>query len=624
VAQRIVPRWRAVLLVLAAIVVGPWLLFVIVANVLLASGGVEAIATRATPYTSVSLEHGRAWTLWPTRVHVRDARLRIDSFAYELDLQVPEAVVEMHLLDLFDRRVHFERIVANDVRGAYRSKLDPDEIDDPIVRAYPRLDGTPPEVQPDTPIRRKPRDRAWGVDLDAIEAYFESLWVDEFLTEPCGRVRGAMHWTAGYELEVPRVELELESAALWIAEHEVMREMWGSGQLELTAFPTWETPPTEVPRHLYFSMRLEAAMRDPAAAELYLPRIAGMIGRGAGRVEADVSARAGELLPGSRMHYRSDGVDFGSRALWVRSAADVTLSITERGQPHADIVLRGARLVAGERVFGRADETIASFTAQRADMMRPWKLASAHAKTDALRVDDLRPLSDLDDSERWWFTGGRASVRVDAQIGKDGMLKARFGVDGRGVGIATATAKLSANVSTRGVLEASRREGLVVQDVRGALEDVSLRTPKGSSKGSWLRIEKAELRAMGRRMALELRAEVEDARPALIHLTDLDPLVKAVPELSQLERVKLRARVRTWPGQIEVEIVEAEQLMLESEGLWRKRGRDWRAAFVFRGLAHTGYEAEPGRKHVAPLEGESWLRERKAWVRDAGKQKKVN
>jgi hypothetical protein len=610
--------------VLAAILVGPWALFVIVANAMLAFGGIEAIVTRSTPYTTVSLEHGRAWTLWPTRVHVVDARLRIDAYSFELDLQVPEAVVEMHLLDLFDRRVHFERIAASGVRAQYRSKLAPGQLDDPITRAFPWIDGEPPEAQADTPVRRKPFDEAWGIDLDDVDAYVDALWVDEFLTEPCGRVRGGMQWIAGWQLAVPSATVELESARLWIGEHEVAREMWGGGEAELAPLSTWDTPPSQVPRHVGFAVKLQAELRDPSAAELYLPRIAGMVGRGAGEIEVDVTARAGELVPGSRVHYASPSLDFGRSALWVRAAAEATLTISERGQPHAVLELTDARLVSGTRIFGRAEAVSATFTGDHADMTERWRLIAARAQSNAIAIDDLRPLSGLDDDDDWWITGGSARVRGHAEMGPDGVLASRFVVDARRVGVATATTEVEGNASLRGALQASRREGLVVERLHGRIDGVSLRTPKGKSSGSWARIKAAEIRATAGEVVIDLRAELEDARPALIHLTELDPIVKATPELSRLERVKLRARIRMWPRTVEVEVLEAEQMMLEVAGVWRKRDESWRAAFGFDGLAHTGYEGEPGRREIEPITGDAWLRDRKAWVRALGKDRRQN
>ena len=103
-------RWKRIAAWTAGTFVALAAVWLIAINALLAFGGVEALVTREAEYSRTFLEFRRAWSVWPTRVHVYDATFRLDAHTYELEAELAEGTIDIRLLSLFGRRLHFEWI----------------------------------------------------------------------------------------------------------------------------------------------------------------------------------------------------------------------------------------------------------------------------------------------------------------------------------------------------------------------------------------------------------------------------------------------------------------------------------------------------------------------------------
>jgi hypothetical protein len=216
-------RWWLALVVLLPL--PTWILFL---NVMLWTGAIESLVSREDAISQLRLRHGFAWLVWPTRVHVHDLELDVDAHSYQLALDIDEALVDIALVELLGRRVHFEEIIATGARVTYRDKVDPEDASDPQLVAYALFDGQPPEVQAEDPRPVPEPGEEWSIDLDDVDAQLDALWIDEFDLEPCGHGRGALHWVDAGEFAVPTTTIDLEGATLWLAGGEAMRGLDGS------------------------------------------------------------------------------------------------------------------------------------------------------------------------------------------------------------------------------------------------------------------------------------------------------------------------------------------------------------------------------------------------------------
>ncbi|MBL8947441.1 MAG: hypothetical protein JNK45_29990, partial [Myxococcales bacterium] len=178
---------------------------------------------------------------------------------------------------------------------------------------------------------------------------------------------------------------------------------------------------------------------------------------------------------------------------------------------------------------------------------------------------------------------------------------------------------VGATLQTRGRVRYESGE-LVADGLTARTDALSLRTDRGKSDGTWVRVRDTTLRYAEGELRVDSHATIEDARPAIVHLTRLDPIIEAVPDLRRIQPIAVHAKMRVRDESLELEIVDAEQLGLHVATLWSMRGDDWRLAVLASGLTAFGYtmaaEQKLGRPFV--LVGESWYAEQCRWVRALG------
>ncbi len=593
----------------------PLPLFLTAANVMLWTGAVEAIVTRDDG--SVTLTHGFAWVLWPTRVHLHDAHLELDGDGYQLDVRLEDAVVDIRLLSLFERRAELQSIDANGVRAQYRRKLEAEDADHPAVAAYPPIDGEPRPPRPRTP--EPPAGEAWTVDLDDVRAQVDALWIDEFAFEPGGLVHGGLHWTDGGAFSVPPTTVRPAEATLWLGPHAAVRSLVGDGTLSIASVDLGAAEPGALTAALSFDYRGEGVLADPRGLATWWPQLADIVAGEPGPIALDVAAEDGVLVPGSRAHHHTARADLGPATSMLRGEADLVLAIEADGRPSATVTLTQARLVGGDVTMATTAAIRGFLFVTHGDLTRPWALDRVHAETDAVIAEDLRRFSRLAPPESWSFTRGSAEghARLDIAADEIPILHVDAALDE--AVFTVGSVHIGATLQTRGRVRYESGE-LVADGLTARTDALSLRTARGKSDGTWVRVRDTTLRYAGGELRVDSHATIEDARPAIVHLTRLDPIIDAVPDLRRIQPIAVHAKMRVRDESLELEIVDAEQLGLHVATLWNMRGDDWRLAVLASGLTAFGYtmaaEQKLGRPFV--LVGESWYAEQCRWVRALG------
>jgi hypothetical protein len=236
-----------------------------------------------------------------------------------------------------------------------------------------------------------------------------------------------------------------------------------------------------------------------------------------------------------------------------------------------------------------------------------------------VRVDDLRGISELHPKDHFSFTGGSGRGALAAELDEEGAVTSTVTTRVRGAAMQMHDVRLKTSGTSRARARFAKDGAITIDRVRARFDDIALTTPKGKSKGTWARIDDATIRIRGRETTIDVRGKVENARPAVIHLTRLDPLVRALPDLERVPQpVTAAMHMRFRPRAVDIAIERAEQLGLRMQGLWRLRGRDWRGAFLFSGIAAIGFAIDDGGLlHVVPA-GEPWFETRSAWVKSLG------
>lgn len=605
---------------LALAVVLPLPLFILLCNVLLWTGAVEALVTRDGAVTRLRLTHGFAWMVWPTRVHVHDPRLEIDAYSYQLLIEADEALLDVRLLSLVERRAHFQEIRAEGVRAQYRIKPDASDANHPELVGFPPFDGTPPQVRSSTPKPLPEPGDEWSLDLDDVDAQVAALWVNAFSFDPVGRIHGGVHWTDTGDFTVDTTTIHPDAAVLWLGEHEAVRDLVGEGTLTIATFDSGETQGNTIPAYMTFDFCGDGTLVDPAGLAIWWPKIDGMVTAEPGPIEIDVAARDGVLTPGSRVHHHSAHAQAGAPSAYVVATADLVLAIEDDGRPSASVILGEARLVGARGELAHTEEIRGRVLVDHGDLARPWQLHSTHVETAEVVAKDLRKLSALAGSDDWQLTRGSARGRGVLDIGADEIPVAELEVAVDDAMMVMGSVQIGGTVDGRGRVRRLRDGEIIADGITGRTKGLSIKTEHGKSDGTWVRVRKSVVRHHEGELRIDGHVTVEDSRPAVVHLTHLDPLIDAIPEVGQIQPIAMHGKVLVRKGLVEIEIVDAKQLGLHVATLWRKRGDDWRLAVWLSGLTAFGFTATEDQKLRRPLVlvGKQWYAEQRRWVRKLG------
>lgn len=125
------PGWWRVLAVLLLSVAAVLALTVAGANLALAFG----VPKLFEKTDEVDVKFRRAWTFWPTTVHLRDVRFLFVDHNVQVSIDLSRAVVDLRLRELFSRTFHATRLEGEGVRFRFRHRISPESASRPWVGA---------------------------------------------------------------------------------------------------------------------------------------------------------------------------------------------------------------------------------------------------------------------------------------------------------------------------------------------------------------------------------------------------------------------------------------------------------------------------------------------------------
>lgn len=437
---------KAVLIAVGALVA----LYLVGANVFLRTGGVQKIF--ASVY-GVEVDVGRAWTVWPGRIHVRDLRVAVQDSNVQMSFDFPRVSVQLSLPDLIFRKTFHARSVRGEgLAFRFRHRISPAAAGLPSTHALPEF----PEFQNEfLETVKKHGGKPWAIHFEDVDVGVSELWIQQFQYFGRGRARGAFRLEPGKWLWVRPASLELEPGPLTAGPHRIARAL--SGRIECTVHPHDVNRPQgrEVFRLMNAGIDLDLDGAELDAAELFVPPRARL------RVDSEpghalVRVRTIEGRPTEESHIRLETPRLSVGApRWKAVAKGVELALDDaEGRGEARLALASAVLERPGRGGSppRVERLLASLASSTSDVSAPWKLDSAEAQARELRADDLRWFDDLTRSRgvqldrgavrahghaRWQPGNVEASVR--AELDASGRAKQRafaargltLAVDGR-------------------------------------------------------------------------------------------------------------------------------------------------------------------------------------------------
>ena len=346
----------------------------------------------------IDIKLGRAWTLWPGDVHVRDVRIVFQDPNLQWTLDLQRAEVGVALLPLIRRTFHATRVKGEGTVFRMRHRVEPTSVDLPSVKAVPQIPEFPgpavfePRV-PAPPISDQEYD-LWTVHLEDVDVGVSELWVQQFRYLGSGRARGKFRLRPARELWVGPASLDLEPGALRAGTHTITPALGGRIDCTVHPFDVRKPKGAEVLRYFSVGIALRGEKLDLNAVRLFRPHDPREVRAAGGTLLVRVSTDHGVVVGGSRVEIEQHGLEVTQpRASGNVERAKLTLG-ADQGTGVASLELAGAKLAflgsnAGAVVLERARVTARS---SGVDLAKEWELRELVLDEAQAKVNDVREL----------------------------------------------------------------------------------------------------------------------------------------------------------------------------------------------------------------------------------------
>lgn len=590
-----------------------YVLFVVVVNAVLASHVIERSINESTH--DVEMHWGRAFMLWPGRVHVNDFVLRVDDANVQALLTIEHADTWLELLPLVHKRVVLHRPSAEGCRYWMRHRVaaitDENRAE---VAAYPPIPGAEPPLF--DPVRSAapapPSDQLWHIVITEGEAVGDEIWIQEL------RYRGAFHGHGGFDFW-PLVAFSLYPTRgtllpgqLELGEHTVSSDFALDLQLQLIAFEVPKVLGIEPLRGLTAHAAVSAHMPNGEFLRLYR-------GRDFPKVDFERAELRAELEFRDRHFTESSDLLATFRVLRVSTElgrAEGPLQVVAKGKPEGHLELGAdssglALHVAKPRMDLRLERS-----SVRADV-RAELDASLSVGAASARGELVMPALDWIDHLTANAWRARGSARAELQANRDaqgivtGSMQATFAesrVEHEGLGAAFVG---SSRATVRG------GQTLVFSQLSLDLPVLTLRegaTMRSSSlratfHGATLAVDPFKLQAPA-------EIEVGDSGLLAVPLEARGGLAAFASKWLRGGPANLRGKMALEPSRYAVDVDRGRIGLVEIHGFLQKVGAGPFGAFA---LSTSGVSAgvgiNAGGATLHPLVGESWVHEQRAKTR---------
>jgi hypothetical protein len=648
------PRWKRVLRItvriLVAVILGAPLLYLAAANAFLAF-----LLRPITRSPNLSIEYARAWSVWPGRAHVRGFRVQSRSDTVEWSLDVEAGVVDVNLLDLFQRRVHMSGARAEDLKFRLRQGVSPRDADDPKNAWLPPI---PPYADPPisragapAPELKLGKYKYWVIEVDDSDARVTEVWINAYRFEGSSRSRGGFKVAPHRSIALTHSLLEVTQGTLTLAKEDMAREIHGTVTCEIESFD----PDTQRDRALLRAFDIEAKMiadvPSIAFLEYYVPAARVRFSEGGGRVRGEVGLHRGNIDDGSVIDLTSERTRVAipkaefelrnGRFQWKAEGGHTVLSARipesriwrtadERGDEHPDehedpADDRGKEVTKESKEFGPAivSDVTAAYTTETSDVVQGLGFGGLSAKVPGAVVDDIRWLTGKREGSSARFEGGRVRLAGDLDVDAEHHVKSQ--------------AKVTVDGGTL-VVKKARLHGDFAATARVTSDDI-VKTRTVDLQGGKITLTRAGVTSGKDRHAIEAQADVDggtlDLRDGFAMDLSSHAVVKGMDAVLELvgapweaevgaaliaaESAKGKARLRYHDGLLSVQLLEAACGLARVKGELQQQGKVTAAAFVMKVDPFSmGIAVANGHVTTAPLPPDGWLDEHRPRLKPHG------
>jgi len=619
-------RWTIrIAIALVSVALG-WLLLI---NLMLWTGAIEAIVSAERPRSTVRLEHGRAWCIWPTRVHVEDLYLAIDAERWQLELHLPKGEVDVDLHELLWRR--FETSWIRGQHGDLTFSLKkPHGTDPEAVQTYAQIEGMPLPILDEEPRPVPEADKAWEVAIHDVDADLDRLKVNGFQADLEAQLAGAVDVRVTQHFALPYLTLDIEQAEIHHADALVAEGVRGLVDLTLDEYDPSEIKGKKALRMLSGRIAITANVAPLEWTRTLNKDLPVELHRGDGTLACEVNLLEGELLEGTRVLYETERVqavmprDKGD-AIWADLAAHLEVEVHRSeasDSAHASATLRQLRVGMGTQDLApvlTAPRLTLEAQSTKCDLVEGiGELAAASFDLPRFTAPDLGTLGDV--SKKIGLHSGQLVGHASAHTkkGNPEEFALDFGTDIEELGISLGDSnrlRTDGYVRSKGTLSLEGGE-LKLSPLHAKLQNVRMKTKKGETSEDWLEVDRAEIRYRRKdgRMSAEVRGRLVDLRSVLAHLRPGKDLFERVPDLGMGTDPISYALSFTRSGpRTQIDITHFEGSPIDIRASLSKTPKETRGVVYFR-RANVGLLTNGGSRDIEVAVDQAWFEARKKWV----------
>jgi len=313
------------LLVLGAALAASWLLYVLVANVFLATPGLRRFVDKHGR-GDVHLTYQRAYSLWPGDLKARGLTVVARDPAFYVQIKADRASTQIRFRDLFQSTVTFSNLWARGVEVRVRPRLGREDVKPEVTAAFPSFQPFEDRPPPDAPPRPAPPD--WTLKFTGLDARgLRLLWMGPYRWVGEGGARGGFALRLGRALSIEPSTVTLKHGALRQGEIPVALDT----DVRITAgFEPVKLPLrqlTELLDNLRVDLDASAQVESLAFVQRHLG--AGWkVSGGAGPLKVKGHFEKGRVLPDSALQWEVRDFDVNREGQKLSASAWLDLAMT--------------------------------------------------------------------------------------------------------------------------------------------------------------------------------------------------------------------------------------------------------------------------------------------------------
>lgn len=587
---------------------GLWLAYLCVANALLGSGWLQGLIHDAQD--QVEIRYDRAWTVFPTRIHIEGLELGIEDSAIQARLVIDEATADLQPLGLLRRDFSVRRVRAGTTSFWIRRRV-------PLADLGPhRMRGIPPIPGMDAPVKHPslpalaPPD-GWRVHIEDVRTHLHDLWIDQHRFIGSTTLEGRLDFTPEQSIEAAATATTVRGA-LVVADQLLVHHLEGAltATLDETDLQGDDAEAELVARASLFLALEQAAAYLPGAGA-YLATDGVRVTAGLARARGTVMLAQGFLLPPTRLDLHLSGLRVVTAPRWdVLLSGDASLTALG-GQARLRLQLdepAGSAAIVVERGKVQAfasPQLLGAFGLDALDL------------TLIARAPDLQSLQRVagdgsEDEPRIVGGSGRAKVALHVRRGSgEPQVRAKMYAEASGAGLRWQDrhfrADLKANAALEGAPSSLRGTGVRLQVSQLAVGQVGEELERQEDWQGWLKLHGLTLETGP---PLRLQAVAHGKLTSAEPLLTLPPLDDAIPDvlvsLVDLDDVQSRLGIFVNGSAREIKIY-----CLDADGV-ALRGRlltgdvAMGAFWIEKGPMHWGVDIGPRNTEVLWFPGDDF------------------